>query len=56
MQMLLIFRFLHYILLIGSENLWENSYFKIKNETVMTFNIVHLPNFEISASSVTGGY
>ena len=28
------------------------SYFERKNEQVLTFNIVHFPNFEISASLI----
>ena len=27
-----------------------HSYFERKNDKVLTFNIAHLPNFEISAS------
>ena len=27
-----------------------HSYFERKNDKILTFNIVHLPNFEISAS------
>ena len=50
MEILLIFRFLHDILFIGSENLCWNSYFEIKNEKILTFNIVHFRNFDMSAS------
>ena len=28
-----------------------HSYFERKNDTVLTFNIVHFPKFEISASN-----
>ena len=27
-----------------------NSYFEKKNDKVLTFNIIHFPNFEINAS------
>ena len=42
------FFFLH--LLFDSENLYSILIFKIKNDNVLIFNIVHLPNFEIGAS------
>ena len=45
MKVLFIFRFFHYIWFIDSENL---CFILISKET--TFNIVHFPNFEISAS------
>ena len=48
-KILWIFRFFHYIWFIDSENLFD-SYFERKNDKVLIFNIVHFPNFEISAS------
>ena len=49
MKILLTFRFFYYIWFIDSENLFH-SYFKRKNDKVLTFNIVHFQNFEISTS------
>ena len=49
MKILLICRFFHYIWFIDGENLFC-SYIERKNDKVLTFNIVHSPNFEISAS------
>ena len=49
MKILLTFRFFYYIWFIDSENLFH-FYFKRKNDKVLTFNIVHFPNFQISAS------
>ena len=49
MKILLIFRFFHYIWFIDSKNLFH-SYFERKNDKVLTFNIVHFPNFEIYSS------
>ena len=43
-KILMIFRFIHYIWFIDSENV---SFVLILN---LPFNIVHFPNFEISAS------
>ena len=48
-KILLIFRFFHYTWFIGSENLFH-FYFESKNDKVLTFNIIHLSNFEIGAS------
>ena len=48
-KILLIFRFVHYIWFINSENLFY-SYFERKNYNAMTFNIADFANFEISAS------
>ena len=48
-KIMLIFRSFHYTWFIDSENLFP-SYFERKNDKVFTFNIVHFPNFEISAS------
>ena len=42
----LIFRFFHYIGFIDSEHL---CFILQKNDEVLTINIVHFPNFEISA-------
>ena len=42
------FFFLH--LLFDSENLYSILIFERKNDNVLIFNIVHFPNFEISAS------
>ena len=50
MKILLIFRFFHYIWFIDSENFYFIIILKEKNDKVLTFNIVHLPNFEISVS------
>ena len=47
MKILLMRRFFHYIWFIGGKNLFL---FERKNDKVLTFNIVHSPNFEISAS------
>ena len=49
-EILLTFRFFHYIWLIDSENLCFISYFERKYDKVLTFNIVQFPNFKISAS------
>ena len=49
MTILLIFKFFHYIWFIDNENLCFNFILK-KNDTVLTFNIVHFLNFEISVS------
>ena len=49
MKILLIFRFFHYVWFIDSENLFH-SYFERKYDKVLTLNIVHFSNFEISAS------
>ena len=49
MKILLRFKFFHYIRFIDSENLFH-LYFDRKYDKVLTFNIVHFPNFEISAS------
>ena len=46
MKLLLILRFFHYIWLIDS----EYSHFERKYYKVLTFNIVHFPNFEMSTS------
>ena len=48
MKILLIFRLFHYIGFIDSEHLFH-SCFERKSDKVLTFNIVHFPNFEISA-------
>ena len=45
-----IYIFFHYIWCTDSENLFH-SYLERKNDKVLVFNIVHFPNFEISASS-----
>ena len=50
MKILLIFRFFDYILFIDSENLCFILILKEENDKVLTFNIVHFPNFELSAS------
>ena len=47
MKILLIFRSFHYIGFIDSEHLFH--YFERKSDKVLTFNIAHFPNFEISA-------
>ena len=44
MKILLIFRFFHYIWFIDK----LHSYFERKTDKVLTFNIVHFPNLEIS--------
>ena len=49
MKIWLIFRFFHYIWFVDSKNSFH-FYFERKNGKVLTFNIVHFPNFEISAS------
>ena len=49
MQILLIFRFFHYIWFIDSENLSFTLILKEKM-TVLTLNIAHFCKFEISAS------
>ena len=49
MKILLVFRFFHYIWFIDSENLFH-SYFDRKYDKVLTFNIAHFSNFEVSAS------
>ena len=48
-KILLAFKFFYYILFIDSENLFHH-YFERKNDKVLTLNIVHFPNFEISAA------
>ena len=48
--MLLIFRFFHYIWFINGENLCFILILKEKIDNFLAFNIVHIPNFEISAS------
>ena len=48
-KILLIFRSFHYIWFIDSENLCFILILK-KRDKVLTFNIVHFPNFEISTS------
>ena len=50
MKILVMFRFSHYIWFIDSENLCFILILKICK--VLTFNIVHFPNFEISASLI----
>ena len=51
MKVLLIFRFCHYIWFIDSKILlMYHSYFERKDDKVLTFDIVHFPNFEINAS------
>ena len=49
-KILLMFRFFHYIWFIDSENLCFILFLKGKMRKVLTFNIVHFPNFETSAS------
>ena len=49
MKILSIFRFFHYVWFIDSENVCFILILKEKM-TVFTFNIVHFPNVEISAS------
>ena len=49
MKKLLRFRFFHYVWFIDSENMFR-SHFKRKNDEVLAFDIVHFPNFDISAS------
>ena len=52
MKVLLIFSFYHYIWFIDSKNLClilKKNSFSNKNDKVLTFDIVHFPNFEISA-------
>ena len=50
MKILLIFRFFHYIWFTDSEKLCFILILKEKNGKVLTFNLAHFPNFEISAS------
>ena len=50
MKILLIFRFFHYIWFIDSKNLYFILILEEKMIKFLTFNIVHFPNFEISAS------
>ena len=50
MEILSIFKFLHFIVFIDNENLCYNSYFEIINEKVLKFNIAYFPNFEKSTS------
>ena len=50
MKIFLIFRFFHYIWFIDSENLCFILILKEKNDKVLTLNVVHFPNFGISAS------
>ena len=50
MKIMLIFRFFKYIWFIDSENLCFILMLKEKNGKVLTCNIVHFPNFEISAA------
>ena len=50
MKILLIFQFFHYIWFIDSENLCFILILKENMTRFLTFNIVHFPNFEISAS------
>ena len=45
----MIFRFFHYIGLLIVK-IYVHSYFERKYDKVLTFNIAHFPNFEISAS------
>ena len=49
-KIMLKFRFFHYIWFFDSENLCFILILKRKNEKVLIFNIVHFPNFKISAS------
>ena len=49
-KILLTFRLFHYIWFIDSENLCFLLILKEKNDKVLTFNIVHVTNFEISDS------
>ena len=60
MKILSIFRFFHFIWSTDCENLFysyfENlfySYFERTNDKVLTFNIVHFLNFEISTKKNT---
>ena len=50
MKMLLKFRFFHYIWFFDSENLRFIPIFRRKIDKVLVFNVIHAPNFEISAS------
>ena len=50
MKMWLIFRFFYYIWFIDSKNLCFILVLKEKNDKVLTFFIVHFPNFEIGAA------
>ena len=36
--------------IMSQKKIMFHSYFERKNDKVLTFNIAHLPNFEISAS------
>ena len=49
MNILLMFRFFHYIWFIDSENVYFILILK-KKYKVLTFNFVHFPTFEISLS------
>ena len=50
MKIFLIFRLFNYIWFIDSENLCFILILREKNDKVLTFNVVHFPNFGISPS------
>ena len=49
MQTIMLIIRLHHIWFIDSEK-YIHSYFERKNDKVLTINIVHFPDFEISSS------